>query len=67
MRYAVAIAASKDSLDIRKKTSEAAFLQFVDLTKKWLDLVICEEKKTRTIFYYDWEWLKNNRKAKIPE
>jgi dipeptidase len=50
----------------RRKISQDAFEQSVSLTAKWRDKVKKEEKKTGTIFYYDWEWRKNNRKAKIP-
>ena len=60
-----ALAAGKD-LGARKSISETAFKQAGEMTIKWLNQVKNERISRKNIFYYDCEWRKNNRKAKIP-
>ena len=60
------LAAGEASLKTYRDISHNAFKQSVDLTAKWREKVKAENKKSGTIIYYDWEWRKNNRKAKIP-
>jgi dipeptidase len=50
----------------RKTLTEDIFNRQIELMKKWsieMQQVVPERRNT---FYFEWEWRKNNREAKIP-
>jgi secernin len=49
----------------RKLKTKEILQKEKDLRDKWLHRMQSEDIKRKNIFYYDWEWRKNNREAKI--
>ncbi len=50
----------------QKQISELAFKKSREWTEKWSDILRNREIAKKPLFYFSWEWKKNNRKAKMP-
>jgi len=50
----------------KKQISEFAYSRSREWTEKWIALLKSIEKNKKAVFYYCWEWKRNNRKAKMP-
>lgn len=56
----------RSSLKDRKQTSAEILKKETELRHKWLDKIRERKVKRKNMFYFNWEWRKNNREAKIP-
>lgn len=57
---------NSSSVKRRKQLSEDILRKEMELNEEWLSKMRQEDTKRRNAFYFDWEWRKNNREAKIP-